>query len=372
MFLGIDSSTYFEVLAKGPHYFAKGEEVEPLSYLHNQNKVSSMRIRLWIDPYSEEGESYHGGTLDWEAFEKLAHLSMSKGYRILLDLHYSDFWCDPSKQTLPKSWMGLSLEEVGHKVYEYTKKVLLDCKASGIDLQAVQLGNEITNGMLWPLGKINWDPIKKVRTGFEDLSFLLSNASRASKEVWPSLPRIIHLERSGDKDLHEEFYREIIKNGVDFDIIGLSYYPYWHGTFDMLFANSDNLMAKFHKPIWIVETGYGFTMAPFVDDGNHGANLICEDFFNNTKDKVYKPYPLSPEGQKEFVVELIKRSKEHSIQSVYYWEPLWLPLPGLEWASLAGEKYIDETNKPTNNEWANQCLFDYQGEATSALFAYKL
>lgn len=372
MFLGIDASTYFEVLAKKPRYVVEGKEIEPLSYLHDHNGVNSMRIRLWINPFSQTGEPYHGGTNDWDTYVKLARLAMSKGYRILLDLHYSDFWCDPSKQTLPKSWASLSLEEVGDKVYEYTKQVLLDSRKENIDVQAVQLGNEITNGMLWPLGKINWDPMKKVRSGYEDLSFLLKKASKGAKEAWPGLPRIVHLERSGDKELHEEFYREIIANGVDFDIIGLSYYPYWHGTFDMLFANSDNLAAKFHKPIWIVETGYGFTMAPFIDSENNGANLIGEDFFNNSKEKVYKPYPLTLEGQKEFVEELIKRSKAHSIESVYYWEPLWLPMRGLEWASLAGEKYINETNKPTHNEWANQCLFDYNGNATPALFTYKI
>jgi arabinogalactan endo-1,4-beta-galactosidase len=370
MFLGMDPSSYLEELEKKPRYYVKGKEVEPLSYMHDNNNVSSLRLRLWLNPFSEKGEPYHGGTNDWKSFVKLAHLGMSKGYSILLDLHYSDFWCDPSKQTLPKSWKNLSLQEVGEEVYEYTKGVVINCKKEGIKLKALQIGNEITNGMLWPLGKIDWDPVNKKRIGWENLSFLLSKASKGAREADSNLPLIVHLERSGDKDLHEEYYREIINRGVDFDIIGLSYYPYWHGTFDMLFANIDNLKAKFHKPVWIVETGYGFTMAPFISNANDGANLISEKFFE-AKD-VYKPYPLTMDGQKEFVEELIRLSILHDVKAIYYWEPLWLPLPGIEWASIAGEEYIHETNKPTHNEWANQCLFDYDGHATPAFFSYKI
>jgi arabinogalactan endo-1,4-beta-galactosidase len=122
MILGIDPSTYFEVQAKDPHFFYQGKEVEPLSLLHDHNGCAVMRIRLWIDPYDENGKPYHGGTNDWPAFLKLAKLGMSKGYTIMLDFHYSDFWCDPSKQTMPKSWQGLSVKEVAGKVYAYTRK----------------------------------------------------------------------------------------------------------------------------------------------------------------------------------------------------------------------------------------------------------
>lgn len=372
MILGIDPSTYLEVGEKNPHYYVKGKEVEPLSYLHDANKVQGMRLRLWIDPFSPKHEPYHGGTNNFESFSKLAHIGMSKGYSILLDIHYSDFWCDPSKQTLPKSWQGLSFEEVVTNVYQYTKEVLIKCRADGIVLSSCQIGNEITNGILWPLGKIDWDPIAKKRTGWDHLATILKAGIKGAREIMPSLPLIIHLERSGDLAMHEEYYREIISRGVDFDIIGLSYYPYWHGTFKMLFDNIDNLESKFHKPVWIVETGYGFTMAPFIDNGNDGANLISEDFFTNNKDTVYRPYPLTKDGQNEFVQELIRQAPLHKVEAIYYWEPLWLPLPGLEWASQAGEEYIHETNKPTHNEWANQCLFDYEGKATPALFSYKI
>lgn len=370
MFLGIDASTQKEVDAKNPHYFYEGKEIDPWVFLHDHNDVKSMRLRLWIDPYDEKGNPYGGGTNDFPTFVELAKRALKDGYQILLDIHYSDFWCDPGKQFLPKSWRGLSLAETCSMMYEYTKKTLLDLKKEGIEISYIQIGNEITNGMLWPLGKLGDKDENGVRTGYGNLSLLLKSGIKAAREVLPTAKLVIHLERSGDKEAHEEFFREIAKRNVDFDIIGLSYYPYWHGTFDMVFANVDNLKAKFDKPIWIVETGYGFTMEPFVSNGNYGDNLISEAFFKQTN--VYRPFPLTKEGQHDFVHTLIDKAREHHVGAIYYWEPFWLPLPGLEWASVAGETYTGETNKPTHNEWANQCLFDYEGNATPALDAYKI
>jgi arabinogalactan endo-1,4-beta-galactosidase len=119
-------------------------------------------------------------------------------------------------------------------------------------------------------------------------ALFLSAGSKACHEVMPKAETIIHLERSGALELHQEFFEEITAHHVDFDIIGLSYYPYWHGTFDMLFANIENLKAKFHKPIMIVETGYGFTLESYIKNANNGANLIDENFIkNNANSRLY-------------------------------------------------------------------------------------
>ncbi len=370
MFLGIDASTQVEVDAKNPHYYYQGKEVDPWAFLHTHNDVKSMRLRLWIDPYDEKGRPYGGGTVDFPTWIKLAKRAVKDGYNILLDIHYSDFWCDPGKQLMPKSWRGLSVDEVAKKVYEYTKKTILDIQKEGIELPYIQIGNEITNGMLWPLGKLGERGKDGLRSNYDNLALFLRNGIKAAREISPESKLIIHLEKSYDVPLHEEYFREIIKRGVEFDIIGLSYYPYWHGTFPMFFKNVDNLKEKFHKPIWIVETGYGFTMESFVMNGNYGDNLISEEFFK--QEGVYHPYPLTKEGQKDFLTNLIKLSKEHGIEAIYYWEPFWLPLDGLCWATYEGETYTGETNKPTHNEWANQCLFDYEGNATPGLDAYKL
>ena len=370
MFLGIDASTQIEVDEKKPHYYYAGKEVDPWVFMHKHNDVKSMRLRLWLNPYDEDGNPYGGGTVDFDKWKKMAKRANEIGYDVLLDIHYSDFWCDPGKQFIPKAWRNLSAEEVAIKLYEYTKEVLLEIKKEGIKISSIQIGNEITNGMLWPLGKLGEKDSTGVRSNYDNLALFLRNGIKGAREIMPEAKLVIHLEKSYDVETHEEFFREVIKRNVEFDIIGLSYYPYWHGTFPMFFKNVENLKAKFNKPIWIVETGYGFTMEPFVMNGNYGDNLISEDFFK--QENVYHPYPLTKDGQKDFITNLIKLSKEHDIEAIYYWEPFWLPLDGLCWATEAGEKFTGETGKPTHNEWANQCLFDYDGNATPALDVYKV
>lgn len=370
MFLGIDCSTQLEVDEKNPHYFHNGKPVDPWKCFKDENNVSWMRLRVWLDPYDEKGRPYGGGTNDYPAFVKLAKRALSLGYKILLDFHYSDFWADPGKQMIPKSWRGLNIDQLAEKVYEYTKQTLTKAKEDGIHVSAVQIGNEITNGTLWPEAKLLDPDGEGVRKGYDNLAKILKAGCKAAHEFDPELIRIIHLERSGSKKIHQEYFEEIIKRGVEFEVIGESFYPYWHGTYEMVFDNFDNLKALFHKPVWIVETGYGFTMEPYVLNQNNGVNLIDEEFFKQ-KD-TFMIFPLTKQGQKDFIEGLLSRCKEHGIEGIFYWEPCWLPLPGLTWATVEGETYINETNKPTNNEWANQCLFDYEGNATPAFDSFKV
>lgn len=370
MILGIDSSGILETRAAGARYFVAGKEVEPISYIHDHNGVSYMRLRLWLDPYDEQGRPYGGGTVDYPALVKMAKEGLEKGYKILLDFHYSDFWCDPGKQFLPKAWRDYNLDQVVEAVYDYTKKTLLDLKKDGIVVSGVQIGNEITNGMLWPLGKLVFNEATGRRDNYDSLLRILKSGVKAAREVLPKGKIVIHLERSGDKEVYREFFDEVFKAELDFDIIGLSFYPYWHGTFDMVFSNIDALRERYHKPIWIVETSYGFTTKPETHLHEEFKPLISEDLLS--QDNIYAPCPITKEGQLEFVQELFKRANEHGVEAIFWWEPFWLPRKGLTWATKEGEAYTNETDKPTNNEWANQCLFDYEGNANPAFFAYKV
>ena len=140
MKLGIDVSTYFEMQQHKAKYLVNGKEVQPLD-LFRHNGVDIMRIRLWVDPKSPEGEPYLAGNCDLDNFIKLAKLAKSKGYSIMLDFHYSDFWCDPGKQCVPKSWAHLDLNGLVEKVYSYTKDTLATIAAEGIKLSYIQVGN---------------------------------------------------------------------------------------------------------------------------------------------------------------------------------------------------------------------------------------
>ena len=127
---------------------------------------------------------------------------------------------------------------------------------------------------------------------------------------------------------------------------------------------------RYQKPIWIVETAYGFTLENAEDKGEIfkpwvNAQLLSEE---NT----YQPLPLTKEGQAEFVKELLRRGYLNGVDALIWWEPFWIPRKGLTWATIEGETYTKETYKPTNDEWANQCLFDYEGNATPAFYLYKI
>ena len=178
---------------------------------------------------------------------------------------------------------------------------------------------------------------------------------------------MLHLERSNDKEVYQEFYTEVEKAKIEYDIIGASYYPYWHGTPDEMFSNL-NACKHFGKEIMIVELGYGFTSEGYMLNGEKIRLVIDPEraFVKGVSDK----YPLTPEGQAEYIKYIIDNAQKNGIDGIFYWEPLWIPGEGICWASGAGQAYIHEEGKSTSNEWANQCLFDYEGKKLPAFDEY--
>ncbi len=360
MILGIDASTHLEEMAHGARYFDGTRQIDPLDAFRD-NGVSYMRIRVWNDPYSPEGEPYLAGSCDLDNYLRLAALAKEKGYRLLMDLHYSDFWADPKKQRIPKAWEGLTLEEMVDAVYRFTRHCLHTAAAAGVAPQMIQVGNEITNGFLWPVGKL--ERPDGTRGNYEAFCRLVEAGCRACREAAPQAQIVLHLERSNDKAVYQEFFTEMEKAGIDYDIIGASYYPYWHGTPQELFANL-NACRRFGKELMVMELGYGFTTEPYLLDGEPRRLVIDEE-------RAYVPgiterYPMTPEGQAAFVKDFLAMARENGIGGVFYWEPAWLPGEGICWASHAGQAYIHEEGLSTSNEWANQCLFDYQGKKLPA------
>ena len=364
MILGIDASTYLEELAHGAKYYDGDRPVDPLDEFI-KNGVNYMRIRIWNDPHSPDGEPYLAGTTDLDNYVKLGKLAKAKGYHLYMDLHYSDFWADPGKQFVPKAWEGYSLDELVDAVYIFTKHCLETAIKEGVAPEIIQVGNEITNGILWPIGKL-W--VDGKRGNYESLTRLLDAGCRACRETLPSAKIMLHLEKSNDKEIYQEFFTEMEKAKIDFDIIGASYYPFWHGTPDELFENL-NACRRFGKQIIISELGYGFTTEGYFLNGSECRLVIDESQsrvpgFSNI-------FPMTPEGQRSFIHYIMKRARENSIDGVCYWEPVWSPGEGICWASEAGQKYVREEGKTTYNEWANQCLFDYEGRKLPAFDEFK-
>jgi arabinogalactan endo-1,4-beta-galactosidase len=366
MILGIDVSTYLEELEHGATYFDGDKIIDPLNAFVD-NGVNCMRIRVWNNPYSESGEPYLAGNCDVANYVKLGKLARERGFDLMMDLHYSDFWADPGKQMIPKAWVGFDINEMSNAVYKFTKDTLLTAIEKGVEPKFIQVGNEITNGILWPIGKLVDGT--NGRENYNNLCRLIDAGCRACREVCPEAKIILHLEKSNDQAVYKEFFTNMKNANIDYDIIGASYYPYWHGTPEELFANLDNCR-RFGKEIMVVELGYGFTDKPYVLDGEE-RRLVIDSERAYVKG-VTEKYPLTPNGQSRFIRDFLSTAKSHEIDGVFYWEPLWLPGKNICWASEAGQKYIHEEGKSTANEWANQCLFDYNGQKLPAFDEYKL
>lgn len=367
MRLGIDVSTYYETMAKNAKYFEGDKQVEPLE-LFRINGVDCMRIRLWVNPYDENGAPYLGGTCDMDNALKLCDLAKRKGYKIMFDFHYSDFWADPGKQFLPKAWANFSFEQLVETVGKYTRDTLNTLAEHNVELEYIQVGNEITNGMLWPHGKLDGE--NGARTGYDKFIPLINAGIASCRNVYPDAKLILHLERSYDQVVYNEFFTQMEQNNVDYDVIGFSYYPYWHGTFEQFFANID-MCKKFGKELAVVELGYAFTLEPFIRE-EHGAAKLQLGAGDVEKSEFTQRYPISVEGQAAFVRDFLTLAEQHGVSLVCWWEPIWIHADGTCWTSLAGQRYINELDKSRHNEWANQCLFDYDNQMLPAFNVFSL
>lgn len=355
---GMDVSTLPEEWQLGARYYDEGREDDCLRILKRYG-ANSLRIRLWNDPYSPEGMAYSAGTNDFPKLVTLAKAAREYGMSYLLDLHYSDFWADPGKQYPPKAWADHDADTLEKDVYRYTKDVLQKLKRMDLLPEYVQVGNEITNGLMWPHGQ--WDQV-------DNIARFISAGIRAVREVSPESRVMLHLDCGGNNARCREWFDAYVGRGEDFDIIGLSYYPFWHGTLDDLSNNMNDLAERYQKDVVVAEVSMGFTMEDYAD-----RELLSPD---KRKGMATKPhlaeaveYPMTPKGQADFmqaVMERIQAVPEGRGKGFYYWEPAWIPLPGCGWANEASLPFIHDPG-PGGNEWANQALFDYDGNALPAL-----
>ena len=244
---GMDVSSLKELEELGAKYYKDGQEKELLEILKEYG-VNSIRLRLWNDPYSESGVPYGAGTNDLKTTTVLAKRVLAKGMGFLLDLHYSDFWADPGKQRIPKAWRGMDVPQLEQAVYEYTRQVLLSLKEHEVFPTMIQVGNELSNGLLWPYGKV---------PQYDNIARFLNAGIRAVRSVDPDLPVMLHLDNGGNNALYREWFDEFMKRGEEFEVIGLSYYPFWHGTLQDLEDNMHDISARYGKELIVAEVSHG-------------------------------------------------------------------------------------------------------------------
>lgn len=358
-YVGMDCSSLEEVEQCGGRFFDRGKEEDVMQILKHYG-ANLIRLRLWNNPYSESGEPYGGGTNDFPRSVRLARRAAELGMDWLLDFHYSDFWTDPQKQYLPKAWRGMCGAELEQAVYCYTKETLQSLENQKLLPHIVSVGNEITNGLLWSEEK---------KPGPAEIARLVSAGIHAVKEVSETILVMIHLDNGGRNDLYRAWFDRYFEyDGADFDLIGLSYYPFWHGSLEDLQNNMNDLAQRYGKAMIVAETSMAFTLEDYLSKSERAA-AVGRGLAVTPELAKRVPFPATPQGQADFLRALMK--KIHDVpgqlgRGFIYWEPAWLPVEGSAWALEPGCKYIGETGSG-GNEWANQALFDYRGNRLPAL-----
>lgn len=359
---GMDLSTIREVESLGGKFYDRGVEKDVYDILRGYG-TNAVRLRLWNDPYTEDGKPYGAGTNDLPTTIELARRAHSHGMDVLLDIQYSDFWADPGKQRVPKAWRGMDAAQLEAAVYAYTKDTLFAMKKADACPDIIQVGNELTNGMLWPYGKL---------PEYDNLARLISAGIRGVRAANKDVPIMIHLDNGGNGAMYRDWFDHYMERGEDFQVIGLSYYPFWHGSLEDLQRNMNDLAVRYGKELVIAEVSMGFTMEDYA---SYEKLAPGERKGYATKPELVAKleFPMSREGQKAFMQALfavIDQVPEDKCRGFFYWEPAWIPVAGSGWATEGALAYIEEEG-PCGNEWANQALFDYDGNALPALEAIR-
>ena len=250
---GMDLSTLLELERCGAKYYDNGEERDLLAIMKSYD-VDTIRIRLWNDPWSETGESYGAGENDLKTSLEIAKRVTAAGFGVLLNFHYSDFWADPGKQIKPKTWADYGVKELEQAVYDYTLESMQTFLDAGVNITMVQVGNELSNGLLWPEGKV---------PNYDNIATFVNAGIRAVRNADATIPVMIHLDNGGNNALYREWFDNFTKRGEDFEIIGLSYYPFWHGSLQMLNDNMNDIAERYGKDLVIAEVSMGYTMEDY-------------------------------------------------------------------------------------------------------------
>ena len=335
---GVDIS-FLPQVEQGGGVFRQDGVPEDLFFILQSQGLNTIRLRLWHTPLT--GHSGLPETLF------LAERAKAADMDILLDFHYSDIWGDPGSQGKPRAWDSLSISVLADSMRAYTRDVLSVMIARDVAPSMVQLGNEITAGILWDDGRVA-GPYNTPEQ-WSQLNSLLLAASEGVAEAFSGLqaPEImIHVDRGADNAGARWFFDNLLAQGFDFDVIGLSYYPWWHGPLEFFEQNLNDLATRYGKDLVVVETAYPWTLAWF--DGMH--NLV------GMPEHQLPGYPATPEGQKLFletIMNMVAAVPNSRGRGVFYWAPEWIAAPGF------------------GSAWENVALFDDQGSALPALEAFQ-
>jgi arabinogalactan endo-1,4-beta-galactosidase len=337
IYKGADLSFTPEIEQYGATFSDSGTTKSTLTIFKN-NGCNLIRVRLWYNP-----STTHSSLAEVLSFCKRIN---DNGLKILLDFHYSDSWADPGQQTTPAAWNTLNASTLQDSVFQYTKRVITFLQNQNTMPAIVQIGNEINTGILWNLGKLSsWtDP------NLPNLAVLLNKAIAAVKSVDVNNQISIMLHYAGPSTA-SGFFDLMQQQNISYDIIGLSYYPWWHGQdLTAIGTSLNNLATRFNKKIMIVETAYPWT-------------LNWNDYTNNIvgqANQLITGYDATPQGQLNYLLKLksiIENIPNNLGIGFCYWAPDWVAFKG--------------TTATNGSTFENLTLFDFQNKTLPAMQAFK-
>lgn len=343
-YVGGDISLLTPYEERGATYYDhSGNSIaSPLEFFKDEG-MNLMRVRIFVDPSNASAtDKGQGVCQDLDYVKALGKRIKDAGLSFMLDFHYSDSWADPAKQWTPKAWLTLTDDELYTTIYNYTRETLQELVAAGATPDFIQTGNEISYGMLWGAeGSSSNRCYSGSEAGWTRFTTLLRRAGEACREICPEAKIIIHTERVANTGVLKNFYTQMASKGVDYDIVGLSYYPYFHGNLAALESALKTVETAFPtKKIMVVEAGY-----PYMWE-------VPGTTFDYTS-----TYPYSDAGQKTFTDDLITLLNRHaSVNGLVWWWP------------EANERGLNYNTQRVTDGWYNSSLFDNNtGRATSAL-----
>ena len=364
---GMDASAVLSVEKSGAKYYGYDGKEQDVFETLAESGVNYIRLRVWNDPYDENGNGYGGGDNDVATAIELGKRATQYGMKVNIDFHYSDFWADPKRQHAPKAWEGMSADEKADALYDFTKESLTQILDAGVDVGMVQVGNEINNGM-------------SGETDVPAVMELLSAGSRAVREIADSYGKdiriVLHYTNIEDNEEVDTMAANLKEYGVDYDIFGLSYYPFWDGTNENMQNVAKNIMDRYGKKVVIAETSYCYT----EKDGDGFGNSF--DWIEDAVDG----YAPTVQSQATMIRDICAAANEVGVLGVFYWEGTWIPVGsedqdnsalwekyGSGWASSYSAEYDpDDAGLYYGGcSWDNQAMFDFTGHPLPSLNVFR-
>ena len=364
---GMDASAVLALENSGVKYYNFDGEEQDVFMTLAQAGVNYIRLRVWNDPYDENGNGYGGGNNDVATAIALGQRATKYGMKVCIDFHYSDFWADPKKQFVPKAWEGMDIEEKSDALYNFTLENLTQILDAGVDVGMVQVGNEINNGMS---GETDVANVRKLLTAGSKA--VREAAANSGKEILVA----VHYTNIDDMKKLDTLLTGLQVKEIDYDIVGLSFYPYWHGTIEDLKNAIIHIRDTYGKKVYVAENAYCYT----AEDGDGSANSV------EGTDDLAEGYSASVQGQANEVRDVCAAASEAGAEGVFYWEGTWIPVGpadadnsnlwekyGSGWASSYASGYDpkDAGQYYGGCSWDNQAMFDFTGHPLASLNVFK-